>query len=72
MTAAGRGRAKRRQSRDNGGTITIGRLAPGRYSYAIHQFSSDGSLAQSGARVQVLRGSGVLHTFAVPAGSGRC
>jgi hypothetical protein len=44
---------------------------PGRYTYAVHQFSTDGTLAQSGARVQVLRGSGILHTFTVPAGSGR-
>jgi uncharacterized protein YfaP (DUF2135 family) len=52
-------------------TTTIGQLVPGRYTYAVHQFSADGALAQSGARVQVLRGSGVLNTFTVPAGSGR-
>jgi hypothetical protein len=52
-------------------TITIGQLQRGRYTYAVYQFSTDGALAQSGARVQVIRGSSVVQSFTVPAGSGR-
>ena len=48
-------------------TITVGQLQRGRYTYAVYQFSADGTLAQSGARVQVIRGSSVVQTFTVPA-----
>jgi hypothetical protein len=47
-------------------TITIRRLQPGRYTYAVHQFTTDGTLALSGARVTVLAGDRVVQRFQVP------
>ncbi|HZU08005.1 MAG TPA: hypothetical protein VFB73_18750 [Chloroflexota bacterium] len=58
----------------NGGgpeTITIARLAPGQYTYAVHNFSNDAPLGGSGARVEVRRGDALLGAFSAPAGSGR-
>ncbi|GLC25492.1 Ig-like domain-containing protein [Roseisolibacter agri] len=57
----------------NGGgpeTITIVRQQTGTYHYAVNQFSSDGTIATSGARVAVYVGSRLLRTFTPPAGSG--
>ncbi len=47
-------------------TITIRRLQPGRYTYAVHNFSGDGPLALSGARVTVLAGDHIVQRFQVP------
>ncbi|HLH21225.1 MAG TPA: carboxypeptidase regulatory-like domain-containing protein [Chloroflexota bacterium] len=52
-------------------TITITQASPGQYTYAVHQYSNDGTLAASGAHVQVLRGSSTLQSFDVPSGVGR-
>jgi hypothetical protein len=52
-------------------TITIERLLPGQYTYAVHNFSNEAPLSGSGAQVQVLSPTGVVATFNVPAGSGR-
>jgi uncharacterized protein YfaP (DUF2135 family) len=52
-------------------TITVGQPVPGSFTYAVYQYSADGTLAASGARVQILRGDRVTHTFTVPAGAGR-
>jgi hypothetical protein len=52
-------------------TITIERLLPGQYTYAVHNFSNEAPLSASGAQVQVFSPTGVVATFSVPAGSGR-
>lgn len=52
-------------------TITVGQVSSGQYTYAVHQYSNDGTLAASNARVQILREGTVLQTFTVPAGRGR-
>jgi hypothetical protein len=52
-------------------TITIQQLLPGQYTYAVHNFSNETPIANSGAVVQVLSPTGVVATFNVPQGSGR-
>lgn len=52
-------------------TITVGQVNSGQYTYAVHQYSNDGTLAASNARVQILREGTVLQAFTVPAGRGR-
>lgn len=52
-------------------TVTIGQLLPGRYTYAVHHYAGDGSIATSGARVVVYQGATAVQTFTPPAGSGR-
>ena len=52
-------------------TITIQRLLPGQYTYAVHNFSNEAPLSSSGAQVQVFSSTGLVSTFTVPAGSGR-
>jgi hypothetical protein len=39
---------------------------PGRYAYAVHQFSADGRLGTSEARVVVYAGSSIVRAFTVP------
>jgi hypothetical protein len=53
-------------------TITITQTLPGTYQYAVHNFSNDGPLAGSGARVQVYGAGGLLQQFTPPPqGGGR-
>ncbi len=52
-------------------TVTIGRLQPGQYVYAVHLYAGDGTLPTSGARVVVYQGNSVVQTFTAPSGSGR-
>lgn len=52
-------------------TITIDRFYTGPYIYAVEQYSSEGSLARSDARVVVYSASGQLQTFTPPQGDGR-
>lgn len=52
-------------------TIWFERIFPGTYTYAVHNYSQDGSLTASGATVTVIGRDGVLATFTVPdSGSG--
>lgn len=53
-------------------TITITNFSPGTYTYYIHQFSSSGSFAASGATARIYTSAGLLSTLPVPTtGSGR-
>ncbi len=52
-------------------TITISQPSAGQYTYAVHQYSNDGTLATSGARVRVFRGDTEVQSFTVPSGAGR-
>jgi len=53
-------------------TITIKQRFPGTYVYAVHQFSSNGSLTTSQAQVQVFDSTGLIATVNVPTqGTGR-
>jgi protocatechuate 3,4-dioxygenase beta subunit len=53
-------------------TITIGRSFDGAYRYAIYQYSSGGSFAESGARVVLYNGNAVVRQWVAPAeGTGR-
>jgi hypothetical protein len=51
-------------------TITIARPGAGTYRYVVHRFSSDGTIAASGARVAVYVGNRLARTFTPPAGDG--
>ena len=52
-------------------TVTISQLFEGTYLYAVHRFSGGGTLAGSGARVDVFDATGLLATLEVPlAGEG--
>jgi hypothetical protein len=57
--------------RDGAGpeTITLSQPIGGQYTYVVHQYSNDGSLASSGARVRVLRGDAEVQAFTVPSGA---
>jgi hypothetical protein len=59
--------------RDGAGpeTITISQPSPGVYTYVVHQYSNDGTLTASGARVRILRGDAEVQAFTVPSGAGR-
>jgi PKD repeat protein len=53
----------------NGGgpeTVTLSQLSGGTYKYYVHRFSSDGSLIESGAVVQVYGAGGLVKTFQMP------
>jgi PKD repeat protein/C1A family cysteine protease len=53
-------------------TITLSKFYNGTYNYYIHQYSSDGSLASSGAIIKVYGSQGLLQTLQVPTtGSGK-
>ncbi len=53
-------------------TITITNTSPGTYTYFIHQFSSSGALAGSGAAARIYTSSGLANTLIVPTtGAGR-
>ncbi len=52
-------------------TVTISQQLTGRYRYSVNQYSSDGAIATSGARVDVYIGNTLAQSFSVPAGSGR-
>lgn len=52
-------------------TITISQQLTGRYRYSVNQYSSDGTIATSGARVDVYIGNVLAQSFSVPSGSGR-
>jgi hypothetical protein len=53
-------------------TTTIRQRSNGNYVYAIYQYTPDGALTTSGARVQVYNSSGLAAEYAVPtAGTGR-
>lgn len=53
-------------------TVTIVQRYPGTYVYAVYLYSGSGSLATSGARVQVYGTGGLVREFQVPgSGSGR-
>lgn len=49
-------------------TITINQASPGQYSYIVHQYTYDGLLSTSGARVRILRGDSEVQSFTAPAG----
>lgn len=51
-------------------TITIRRLLPGTYTYAVHNFSGEAPIGISGARVTVLAGDRVVRRFEVPTTAG--
>ncbi|MBN2466778.1 MAG: hypothetical protein JXD19_01390, partial [Deltaproteobacteria bacterium] len=56
-------------------TVTITQQRSGTYSYYIHDYSNRSStysnaMAQSGAKVEVYRGSGLIATYSVPSGAG--
>lgn len=46
--------------------VTISNFQPGQYEYVVEYFSGSGTLATSGAQVQVLNSAGVVATFNVP------
>ncbi|HEY7062472.1 MAG TPA: carboxypeptidase regulatory-like domain-containing protein [Chloroflexota bacterium] len=52
-------------------TITIRRLFPGTYTYAVNNFSGEAPLGISGARVTVLAGDHVVQRFNVPTTAGQ-
>lgn len=53
-------------------TITITNMQSGTYVYYVHQWSSDGSLAGSGAQVRIYDSTGLVQTVTVPSyGTGR-
>ncbi|MDB4913275.1 MAG: hypothetical protein JWM95_919 [Gemmatimonadetes bacterium] len=52
-------------------TITIARPTTGTYHYSVNQYSGDGSLGTSGARVDLYINNALARSFSVPAGSGR-
>lgn len=51
-------------------TITIAQRQTGQYRYAVHRFAGSGSLASSGAQVQVFGSSGLIATYSAPSGTG--
>ncbi len=48
--------------------LTIVDLYPGTYSYAVHEYTGDGTITTSGAEVQVFRGRDLIGTYSVPTG----
>jgi hypothetical protein len=52
-------------------TITMSQQFPGVYRYYVYQWSSGGSIPQSGARVDVYQGNTLVRQFFPPQGSGR-
>ncbi len=53
-------------------TTTVVQRVPGTYPYGVYHYAGTGTLATSGARVQVYGGAGLLAEFQVPAvGEGR-
>jgi hypothetical protein len=50
-------------------TITVVRQHDGTYRYAVHHYGGSGTISQSGAVVQVYRGSTLLGRFEPPAGA---
>jgi uncharacterized protein YfaP (DUF2135 family) len=51
-------------------TITIRRLQPGTYTFAVHNFSGEAPLGTSLARISVLAGDRVVQRFLVPVSAG--
>jgi uncharacterized protein YfaP (DUF2135 family) len=52
-------------------TITMSQQFPGVYRYYVHQWSSDGAIPTSGARVDVYQGNTLVRQFFPPQGTGR-
>jgi hypothetical protein len=52
-------------------TVTITQQTAGTYRYSVNQYSGDGTLGTSGARVDLYIDNALARSFSVPAGSGR-
>lgn len=52
-------------------TITIAQQFPGTYRYYVYQWSSDGAIPTSNARVDVYQGNTLVRQFYPPQGTGR-
>ena len=51
-------------------TVWIGRFSSGTYTYKVHRYAGRGTIATSGAHVQVIAGGRSLMSFDAPSGAG--
>ena len=51
-------------------TLWIGQFSPGTYTYKVHRYAGSGTIATSGAHVEVIAGGRSLMSFDAPSGAG--